>query len=319
LILRGRCFYYKGLPDQARKLFQEALKFDPDHQLAGSMLKNLRKVEKFKEEGNKHFSAGNTQEAIEAYTQALEVDPKNKNMNAIILANRAAAHMKKNAYMEALVDLNKSIELNPDYTKAYMRRGNVHSHLENYEDAIRDYNTVKQKDPHYDDIDNTIHLAQSNAKKAKRKDYYKILEIEKNASESEIKKAYRKQALKWHPDKNSETEESKLQAEKKFKDIAEAYAVLIDPTKKQQYDSGMDLEDIENGMGGFSGFGGGGIDPSQIFQMFFGGGGGGGFEDMGGFGGFPGFGGMGGRSGGHRHGGSGGGFPGNVKFTFRRG
>lgn len=64
-------------------------------------------------------------------------------------------------------------------------------------------------------------------------DYYKILGITKDASEGEIKKAYRKLALKYHPDKNS----GDKTAENKFKEISEAYAVLSDPEKKQQYDT----------------------------------------------------------------------------------
>jgi len=153
-------------------------------------------------------------------------------MNAVILANRAAAHMKTKNYMSALNDLNKAIELNPEYAKAYARRGNAHSQLENYEEALKDYMICKQKDPSYPSIDNSIKLAQNEAKNAKKKDYYKILGIEKTASEIDIKKAYKKMALKWHPDKNTETEATKMQAEKKFKDIADAYAILSDTQKR---------------------------------------------------------------------------------------
>ena len=63
--------------------------------------------------------------------------------------------------------------------------------------------------------------------------YYTILEIPKDADDKTIKKAYRKLAIKWHPDKNPT---NKQQAEEKFKKIAEAYSVLIDPDKKRQYD-----------------------------------------------------------------------------------
>lgn len=63
------------------------------------------------------------------------------------------------------------------------------------------------------------------------KDYYSILGIEKGASEEDIKKAYRKQALKWHPDKNKSPH-----AEEKFKEVAEAYEVLSDPKKRDIYD-----------------------------------------------------------------------------------
>lgn len=71
------------------------------------------------------------------------------------------------------------------------------------------------------------------------KDYYKILGIAKGASDDDIKKAYRKQALKWHPDKNKTPN-----AEEKFKEVAEAYEVLSDPKKREIYDQygeeGMD-------------------------------------------------------------------------------
>jgi molecular chaperone DnaJ len=98
------------------------------------------------------------------------------------------------------------------------------------------------------------------------KDYYKILEIEKGASEEDIKKAFRKMAIKYHPDKNP----GDKQAEEKFKEVNEAYQVLSDPDKKAQYDQ-FGTTDF-NGQGGFEGFGGfngfGGF--SDIFGDIFG-------------------------------------------------
>lgn len=73
--------------------------------------------------------------------------------------------------------------------------------------------------------------------------YYDILEINKNASDDEIKKAYKKLALKWHPDKNIENKES---AEKKFKDISQAYSVLSDKQKRNEYDMTLDFESFNN-------------------------------------------------------------------------
>jgi len=87
-------------------------------------------------------------------------------------------------------------------------------------------------------------------KKSQRKDYYKILGVSKNAGESEIKTAYKKLALKHHPDKNSSADLKEVaEAEAKFKEINEAYSVLSDPQKREQYDSGADLQDM-GGMGG---------------------------------------------------------------------
>lgn len=99
-------------------------------------------------------------------------------------------------------------------------------------------------------------------------DYYGVLGIERGATESDIKQAYRGLARKFHPD----VAEDKSVAEVRFKEINEAYEVLSDPAKRQQYDR---FGTVSNGVGagGFGGFGGGGEGFSDIFDMFFGGGG----------------------------------------------
>jgi len=118
-------------------------------------------------------------------------------------------------------------------------------------------------------------------------DYYSVLGVSKSSTPQEIKTAYRKLALKWHPDRNKSKE-----AEKKFKEINQAYEVLSDPKKKQNYDqfgheaftqSGGGRSPGASGFGGQSGFqyysnvGGqgsnfdfGGVDPFDIFEQFFG-------------------------------------------------
>ena len=92
-----------------------------------------------------------------------------------------------------------------------------------------------------------------------KRDYYEVLGVSKDATEKDIKKAQRKLAFKYHPDKNPD---NKKEAEEKFKEVNEAYSVLSDPDKRRQYD-----------MGGFDfeGFGfGEGFDPMEIFRTFMG-------------------------------------------------
>ncbi|GBF92518.1 disulfide isomerase [Raphidocelis subcapitata] len=143
---------------------------------------------------------------------------------------------------------------------------------------------------------------------------YDALGIPPDADERVIKKAYKRQALKWHPDRNPD---NKKKAEDKFREIAEAYEVLSDPEKRKVYDQfGEDALKQGGGGGGPGGPGGpgGGFqfhgDPFEMFNMFFGGGGGGGGGGMGGGGMRFEFGGGGGGGGG----GFPGGFPGGARM-----
>lgn len=108
---------------------------------------------------------------------------------------------------------------------------------------------------------------------AEKRDYYEVLGVSRNADAAEIKKAYRKLALKYHPDRNPGDKE----AEEKFKEAAEAYDVLSNEEKRQRYD-----QFGHAGMGGAGGFGGG-MSMDDIFSHFG--------DIFGSFGGFGGFGG----------------------------
>ena len=195
-------------------------------------------------------------------------------------------------YQDAIKDCTQAIDYQKDYVKAYMRRAQCYKSIgtvESLEEALRDYQQAQQmlgeESSAGRDCERSIRDTKLQLKKAKRKDYYKLLGVSERATEEQIKKAYKKAALKYHPDRQArKTEEEKAIATQMFKDCAEGLEILSDPSKRRMYDQGMDLEEINQGgrSGGFGhGHGGmGGIDPNIIFQMF--GGGGGGMGGMGG-------------------------------------
>src|SRR6516164_4582429 len=106
-----------------------------------------------------------------------------------------------------------------------------------------------------------------------KRDYYEVLEIERSVSDEEIKKAYRKMAVKCHPDKNP----GDKTAEERFKEVGEAYEVLCDPQKRAAYDQYGHAAFDRRAGGGF-GRAGGFHDPFEVFREVFGGGGI--FEDL---------------------------------------
>ena len=99
---------------------------------------------------------------------------------------------------------------------------------------------------------------------AEKRDYYEVLGVQRNANADEIKKAYRKAAIKYHPDKNPGDKE----AEDKFKEAAEAYDVLSNPDKRARYDQFGHAGMSGVAGGGFGGFGGGGFSMEDIFSQF---------------------------------------------------
>ena len=158
------------------------------------------------------------------------------------------------------------MSLDPSYLKARKTRARALGESGNWEEAVKEYKSIAESHPTEPGIAKDVRNAELELKKAKRKDYYKILGVEKDAGEHVIKRAYRKLAIVLHPDKNPGDEE----AEQKFKELGEAYETLSDPQKRTRYDNGEDLMDTSDvfGGGGMGGFGGGvQIDPEMLFNM----------------------------------------------------
>lgn len=315
LVLRGRALYGQGNNEKALQHFRQALNCDPDFRDGVKYLRMVQKLDRLKEEGNVAFKSGKHRQAVDLYSQALEVDPSNKGTNSKILQNRAMASIKIKEYKSAVADCNRALALDPAYLKARKTLARALGASGDWEAALKEFKSVQETNPSEPGISKDIRDAELELKKSKRKDYYKILGVEKEASDNDIKKAYRKLAIVHHPDKNPDDED----AAARFKEIGEAYETLSDGEKRARYDNGEDLIDPSEMFSGGSPFGGMGggasmnISPEMLFNMMGGGGGGmpgGGFTFSTGGGPSP-FGGGGGRSRGR---GGAGGFPSGFGF-----
>ncbi|KAI0071577.1 TPR-like protein [Panus rudis PR-1116 ss-1] len=303
LALRGLVLFLSTKSAQALQHVFSALRLDPGHEPAQRLRKRIKDVDRLKEEGNVAFRGGRLQEAVDKYTEALdrigdsEQEGKGGHIRAMLLSNRATTLVKLERWEDALADTEASLTLNPASFKALRTRARINLQLEKYDPAVTDFKAaIEQAEMEGSDADvralkSELKKAELALKRSKTKDYYKILGVSREATETEIKKAYRRESLKHHPDKGGD--------EEKFKLIAEAHQVLSDPHRRQRYDDGDDDDDM-NGMGGMGGMH---MDLSELFAQFHGGGFGGP-----GFGGPAGFGG-GGFGGGHGYRSSRGGYP----------
>ena len=147
-------------------------------------------------------------------------------------------------YDAAIGDCVKALDLDPSYTKARKTKAKALGESGNWEEAVREYKNIAENNPQDPSIQKEVRHAELELKKSKRKDYYKILGIEKDAGDTDIKKAYRKLAIIHHPDKNPDDEH----AAERFKDIGEAYETLSD-TEYVSVPISISMYDIITGAG----------------------------------------------------------------------
>ncbi|KAG8775529.1 hypothetical protein FRC12_001434 [Ceratobasidium sp. 428] len=265
LTLRAQIMFLTNQIPKAVQHAQHALRLDPDHTPARQLMRRAREVERIKEEGNTLFKANRLGEAVERYGEALDVvgtkvrEGGGGPLRAVLLSNRATAQFKLKQLEPALEDTNASLALNPDSYKALRTRGRIQLELEHFEEAVRDFKSAEEAAEAENAaigeqraLAGETRQAEVLLKRSKTKDYYKILNISRDCSDSDIKKAYRRESLIHHPDKGGD--------EEKFKLIGEANAVLSDPQRRRRYDAGGDedgsndggpsMEDMMGGMGG---------------------------------------------------------------------
>ncbi|KAI9666201.1 MAG: hypothetical protein M1821_004136 [Bathelium mastoideum] len=210
---------------------------------------------------------------------------------ADLVEKTCEAYMEMNNHKKAQPFCQEALALNENSLHALLFKAKSQLDSEEFEDAIRTLENAEQTHGQAQKLQSMKQDAQVRLKQSKQKDYYKVLGVDRDADERDIKRAYRKLTKQFHPDKAAAQGISKEDAEKKMAGINEAYEVLSDPELKARFDRGDDPNNPEHQGNPFQGspFGGGqqfffqqGGGGGQHFK-FSGGGRGGGFQFPGGF------------------------------------
>jgi len=256
LELRGRSYYLLGELDMAMNHYRRGLKLDPEHKSTKELFRLVKKIQDFAKKAEAAEKAGKTQDAVDLWRKMLAVDSEHQPtlLRGNMALGKALQQLRK--YSEAKQAVQFVLSANDNDGAAHRLMGQILMELEEFDPAVGHFKRAAELLQQDRGVQEDLQRAEAALKQSKQKDYYKILGVSRRASVKEIKKAYREQALQWHPDKHS-GEEEKEKAEKQFQLVAEAYEILSDKDKRAAYDRGEDVTGNNGGGGG----GGQGFNP----------------------------------------------------------
>eukprot|EP00548_Thalassiothrix_antarctica_P006904 CAMPEP_0194146962 /NCGR_PEP_ID=MMETSP0152-20130528/22436_1 /TAXON_ID=1049557 /ORGANISM="Thalassiothrix antarctica, Strain L6-D1" /LENGTH=475 /DNA_ID=CAMNT_0038847621 /DNA_START=86 /DNA_END=1513 /DNA_ORIENTATION=- len=243
--LRGQSYFRLGDHDTAINHFREGLKLDPEHKGCKACHKFVKGIEKKKKRGDASFEEGEYQQAIDHWWMAINYDTTHLAFFRPTLLRIVKAHTKLGQHEKAIEEANKHID-NLESVEGLQALGAAQQGAEKFQEAVNSYRRAVEISPDGEkrEAQQKLQQAEVALKQSKEKNYYKILGVARDASQKEIKKAYRSLALKWHPDKNTDNIE---EAEKKFQDIGEAYEILSDKESRGKYDRGEEIYENQGG------------------------------------------------------------------------
>ncbi|KAK4373715.1 hypothetical protein RND71_009099 [Anisodus tanguticus] len=290
--LKSRSHFHLGKLEMALDLIEKREQMvsvgkrsgNMDQESSSPLAATIRELLHHKKAGNEAFKSGKYMEAIEQYTAAISSSVESRPFAAICFCNRAAAHQALGQIVDAIADCSLAIALDKNYTKAVSRRATLHEMIRDYGHAVNDLERLislqeaqsQERNRLSEALDKSNGSSAKEAKRTRRQlssiqekakrgtplDLYLILGIKSSDTESDIKKAYRKAALRHHPDKAGQilarsdavddgglwkeiSETVRNDADRLFKLIGEAYAVLSDSDKRANHDLEEEMRDVQ--------------------------------------------------------------------------
>jgi len=270
LLLRGRSYFYLNDMELSLRHFREALRFDPEHKETKVEYRKVKNLDKRSKNAEEYMRVGKFRDAISEYEDALRIDQEAREINKKNWLGLCKAQARLGKRKEALQSCDNVLIIDANNYDAVAQKAEIYLVMEDWQAAVNEARKAKDMNNQSREAHALLQRAERALKIASRKDYYKILQIAREATERDIKKAYKRMALQHHPDKARDKGVNEEEANKKFQDIAEAYEILTDPRKKAIYDRGDDPNDQQHQQQqqhhqGFGGFGGG-----QRFNFNFG-------------------------------------------------
>ncbi|KAF5830077.1 DnaJ-like protein [Dunaliella salina] len=244
LILRGKAYFYLHDHDLAKRHFGEALKYDPDCKDAKTEFNRVKTYDKTRTSAERALEAKDWAEAEATFIKGLNLDPEHRRGNAGLWHGLAKARSALGRHLLAAEAYDAVAVLAEGDLEREARAAQVRALLaaEDWQQAVNKARAAAQQYQGSREFRMLYAEAEKRLKMSKRKDYYKILGVEKSADEKEIKRAYRELAKKYHPDKVEADKQE--EAAKAFHEIAEAAEVLADEEKRTRWENGEDLEDM---------------------------------------------------------------------------
>lgn len=236
LLLRGKALIQAGDQDTALTHFTTCLGYDAFDDDCKREKEKLNTFRSNMEQANKALEAGKHREAAALYQLCLEYDPNWAIMMPTIYEKLTRCFLGMSDGQRALEAVDKMISYDDKIQVSFILKSEAYLLLEKWDDAIREANNALGLGQ-TQEARQCQHNAERAKKMALRKDYYKILDIPKTASKREISKSYRKLSMKYHPDKNTESD-----SERMYRDVTEAYDILSNEEKRRRYDLGEDLD-----------------------------------------------------------------------------
>nr|CAD2158789.1 unnamed protein product [Meloidogyne enterolobii] len=250
----SRIYYETGDAENAMTQIRECLHLNPEHPLCFPFYKKIKKLLKLRKDLDNSIQKERWTECLDKSTSILKFEQDVDRIQLDTYKQRCKCNVKLGHVAEAIQECTEVLKyVDENDLEVLLNRGEAYLLNEDYDSAVEDFQKAVKANEDSRQAKEALNRALKLQKQAKKRDYYKILGVRRNADKRTIMKAYRKLAQQWHPD-NFQDDAEKKRAQEKFILIAAAKDVLTDPEKRRIFDSGEDPMDPQGGGGGHHGF-----------------------------------------------------------------